>query len=157
MVGPLALTAPDAAAHHRAMTIGRSQSAIPYAPGLVGDVVAGLANDGRAEGIARVAVAEARRRGARLRFLQIVSEGLTARERADADQATFRAAVRALRGFRGIPCRFELVTGDPTPVLVELARSASVIIVGEGGPWGATAQRCRSDCDCPVIAVPLAS
>jgi nucleotide-binding universal stress UspA family protein len=139
------------------MTIGRSQTAIPYAPGLVGDVVAGLANDGRAEGIARVAVDEARRRGARLRFLQVVREDLSPHERADADQATFRAAVRALRGFRGIPCRFELVTGDPTPTLLELARSASVIIVGDGGPWGPTAERCRADCDCPVIAVSLAS
>ena len=138
------------------MTTSRSHSAIPYAPGLVGDVVAGLANDGRAEGIAQVAVAEARRRGARLRFIQIVREGLTPHERANADQATFRAAVRALRGFRGIPCRFELVTGDPTPTFVELARSASVIIVGEGDSWDETAKRCQDDGDCPVITVPLA-
>ena len=139
------------------MSTSRSQTAIPYAPGLVGDVVAGLANDGRADGVARVAVAEARRRGARLHFIQIVREGLTPHERADADQATFRAAVRALRGFRGIPCRFELVTGDPTPTLVELARSASVIIVGEGGPWDSMAAQCRAAGECPVIAVPLAS
>ncbi len=138
------------------MTTSRSSAAVPYAQGAVGDVVAGLANDGRAEGIARVAVAEARRRGARLRFLQVVREGLTAEERAEADQATFRAAVRALRGFRGIPCRFELVTGDPTPTLLEAARSASVVIVGEDGLWRSTAERCRTLADCPVIAVPLA-
>lgn len=138
------------------MTIGRPQTAIPYAPGQVGDVVAGLADDGCAEGIARVAVDEARRRGARLRFIQVVHDGLSPLERADADQATFRAAVRALRGSRGIPCRFELVTGDPTPTLVELARSASVVIVGHGGTWAPTAERCRADCDCPVIEVPLA-
>ena len=120
-------------------------------------MVAGLANDGRADGIAQVAVAEARRRGARLRFIQIVHEGLTPHERADADQATFRAAVRALRGFRGIPCRFELLTGDPTPMLVELAHSASVIIVGEGGSWGEMAKQCKADGDCQVITVPLAS
>lgn len=138
------------------MTIGRTLPAVSYAQGLVGDVVAGLANDGRAEGVARVAVDEARRRGARLRFLQVVHEGLSAPERADADQATFRAAVRALRGSRGIPCRFEMVTGDPTATLVELARSASVIIVADGGQWVPTAARCRADCECPVIAVPLA-
>jgi nucleotide-binding universal stress UspA family protein len=137
------------------MTISRSHSAIPYAPGLVGDVVAGLANDGRAESIARVAVAEARARGARLRFVQIVREGLTSHERANADQATFRAAVRALRGFRGIPCRFELVTGDPTTTFLDLAHSASVIIVGEGGAWDSMARRCRADGECPVITVPL--
>lgn len=139
------------------MTASRSPTGLPYAPGVVGDVVAGLANDGRAEEIARVAVFEARRRGARLRFLQVVREGLSPQERADADQATFRAAVRALRGFRGIPCRFELVTGDPTPTLLELARSASVVIVGEDGPWQATAEQCRSSCPCPVIAVPAGS
>jgi len=139
------------------MTTSRSPSAISYAPGLVGDVVAGLANDGRADGIAQVAVAEARRRGARLRFLQIVHESLTPHERADADQATFRAAVRALRGFRGIPCRFELVTGDPTATFLELAHSASVIIVGEGSSWREVALQCQADSDCQVITVPLAS
>ena len=138
------------------MTTSRSQSAIPYAPGLVGDVVAGLANDGRAEGIAQVAVAEARRRGARLRFVQIVHEGLTPHERADADQATFRAAVRALRGFRGIPCRFEVVTGDPTPTFLELAHTASAIIVGEGGSFAEMARQCEADGECQVITVPLA-
>ncbi|MGV1008944.1 MAG: hypothetical protein ACOYBY_10110 [Dermatophilaceae bacterium] len=138
------------------MTISRSHSAIPYAPGLVGDVVAGLANDGRAEGVARVAVTEARARGARLRFIQVVRDGLSAHERADADQATFRAAVRALRGFRGIPCRFELVTGDPTATFVELAHAASVIIVGQGGGWDSMARRCRDDGECPVITVPVA-
>ena len=39
----------------------RSHSAIPYRPGQSGDVVAGLLNDGRAEAVARVAVAEAQR------------------------------------------------------------------------------------------------
>ncbi|MEI2732396.1 MAG: hypothetical protein V9G08_10435 [Dermatophilaceae bacterium] len=138
------------------MTIDQSRTELRYVPGLSGDVVASLSNDGRAEIIARVAVAEARRRGARLRFLQVVQDGLTADERADADQSTFRGAVRALRGFRGIPCRFELVTGDPTPVLVDLSRNASVIIVGDDTETGThAAEACRALGSCPVISVPV--
>ena len=123
-------------------------------PGQAGDVVAGLLNDGRAERVARVAVDEALRRGARLRFIQVVDEGLSAAEVAHADQATFRAAVRALRGFRGIPCRFEVVTGDPTAMLVELAHSASALIVGAGDQQGGLADRIRGRVDCPLVTVP---
>lgn len=123
-------------------------------PGPTGDVVAGLLNDGRAERVARVAVDEALRRGARLRFIQVVEAGLSPDEIADADQATFRAAVRALRGFRGIPCRFEVVTGDPTAMLIELAHSASALIVGEGEHDEGLADRIRVLADCPVVTVP---
>lgn len=138
------------------MSIDHVRTELRYVPGLSGDVVACLHNDGRAESIATVAVAEARRRGARLRFLQVVQDGLTPDERADADQSTFRGAVRALRGFRGIPCRFELVTGDPTPVLVDLTGSASVIIVGDDGETGVpAAAACRAAGRCPVISVPV--
>ncbi|MBK8866725.1 MAG: universal stress protein [Dermatophilaceae bacterium] len=136
------------------MSIVRSRTAISYMPGPTGDVVAGLLNDGRAERVARVAVDEALRRGARLRFIQVVEAGLSPDEIADADQATFRAAVRALRGFRGIPCRFEVVTGDPTAMLVELAHSASALIVGEGEHDEGLADRIRVLADCPVVTVP---
>lgn len=138
------------------MSIDHARTELRYVPGLSGDVVASLHNDGRAESIATVAVAEARRRGARLRFLQVVQDGLTPDERADADQSTFRGAVRALRGVRGIPCRFELVTGDPTAVLVDLTRSASVIIVGDDVETGVpAAAACRATGRCPVISVPV--
>lgn len=129
---------------------------VPYTPGLSGDVVAGLLNDGHAEGVARAAVEEARRRGARLRFVQVVGDGLSAEERADADQATFRAAVRALRGVRGIPCRFEVVTGDPTPTLLELTLGAAALIVGDDEDTGAQiARRCVARAKCPVVTVPF--
>jgi len=116
--------------------------------------VAGLLNDGHAEGVARAAVAEARRRGARLRFVQVMEEGLSAKERADSDQATFRAAVRALSGSRGIPCRFEVVTGDPTATLLELTRSASAIVVGEDDESD-LARTCLAHACCPVVTVPF--
>jgi len=117
--------------------------------------VAGLLNDGRAEAVARVAVAEAQRRGARLRFVQVVDQDVTPEERADADQATFRAAVRALRGYRGIPCRFEVVTGDPTDTLVDLARSAAALIVGADDSPRSLALRIATLVSCPVVAVPV--
>jgi nucleotide-binding universal stress UspA family protein len=132
----------------------RPVGGVPYKAGQPGDVVAGLLNDGHAEGVARAAVAEARRRGARLRFVQVVDEGLNAAERAEADQSTFRAAVRALTGSRGIPCRFEVVTGDPTATLIELTRSAAAIVVGEDDE-GHLAQTCRERACCPVVTVPF--
>jgi len=134
----------------------RSTPVVPYVPGASGDVVAGLLNDGHAEGVARAAVDEARRRGARLRFVQVVGEGLSAQERADADAATFRAAVRALRGSRGIPCRFEVVTGDPTDALLELTHTAAAIVLGidEGAEPGLVGV-CLAHAHCPVVTVPF--
>jgi nucleotide-binding universal stress UspA family protein len=136
----------------------RAQQGVPYTPGRSGDVVAGLLNDGRAESVAKAAVTEAVRRGARLRFVQIVEEGLSADERAEADQATFRAAVHALRGLRGIPCRFEVVTGDPTPTLLELTRGAAALIVGtDEGTARTIARRCVAHAECPVVTVPISA
>jgi hypothetical protein len=138
------------------MSIARSHPAVRYTPGLTGDVVAVLLNDGRAESVARAAVAEALRRAARLRFVQVVEDGLSADELADADQATFRAAVHALRGVRGIPCRFELLTGDPTLTLLDLSTSAAELIVGADDGTGRTiAARCRNGANCPVLTVPV--
>ena len=75
-----------------------------------------------------------------------------------ADQATFRAAVHALRGLRGIPCRFEVVTGDPTPTLLELTRGAAALIVGSDEGTGRTiARRCVAHAECPVVTVPTSA
>ena len=127
----------------------------PYTPGLSRDVVAGLLNDGHAESVARAAVKEALDRGARLRFIQVVGADLSPEARADADQATFRAAVRALRGVRGIPCRFEVVTGDPTSMLLELASAAAALVVGAAAVDGALARDCLDHASCPVVSVPV--
>ena len=137
------------------MSTTRAQQGVPYTPGRSGDVVAGLLNDGWAESVAKAAVTEAVRRGARLRFVQIVEEGLSPDERAEADQATFRAAVHALRG---IPCRFEVVTGDPTPTLLELTRGAAALIVGtDEGTARTIARRCVAHAECPVVTVPISA
>jgi len=136
------------------VSIVRSHPAVRFSPGVSGDVVAGLLNDGQADAVAAAAVTEAVRRGARLRFVQVVDDGLSPEERADADQHTFRSAVRALRGVRGLPCRFEVVTGDPTDTLIELSASAAALIIGAHRGRGAElADRCRADAPCPVIVV----
>jgi hypothetical protein len=60
-----------------------------------------------------------------------------------------------LRGLRGIPCRFEVVTGDPTPTLLELTRGAAALIVGTDEGTGRTiARRCVAHAECPVVTVP---
>lgn len=138
------------------MSTVRPPEQVQYTPGLSGDVVAGLLNDGQADDVARAAVAEALRRGARLRFIQVVDDGLSAQAQADADQATFRAAVRALRGVRGIPCRFEVVTGDPTQTLLSLASAAVALVLGAGaGAGGSVAATCQARATCPVVTVPV--
>lgn len=139
------------------MSIVRPSAKVPYTPGISRDVVAGLLNDGHAETVARVAVEEAVNRGARLRFIQVVDDGLTPEAKAAADQATFRAAVRALRGVRGIPCRFEVVVGDPTPVLLHLASAAAALVVGAQAAGGELAHECEAHAGCPVVTVPVSA
>ena len=91
-----------------------------------GPVVAGLVNDGSAVGVARAAVREAIRLGTTVHFVQVMSQTLSEADLADADRATFSAALRALRGHPRTPSTFELVRGDPQEVLVERSRGAAV-------------------------------
>ena len=67
------------------------------------DIVVGLAPDGYADDVAEVAVERAVELGARLRFIQVVDPDLVGADRDEADRATFRNALRALRGHRGVP------------------------------------------------------
>lgn len=106
----------------------------------VGDVVAGLSGDGAASSVARAAVREAVSRGARVRFLQVLRRGLTPDERAACEEATFTAALRALRDSPRLAVTFEVVDGDPGPTFVRRSEGASVLVV---------AQDCRSAEDCP--------
>ncbi len=126
-----------------------------FLPGLSRDVIARLVDDGQAQSVAEAAVAEAVARGARVRFVQVVDAGLTPEDQCRSDQATFGAALRALRGSRGIPCRFELVTGDPTGTLLELAEAASAIVVGAESGDGILVQQCRQHSDCQIVTVPV--
>ncbi len=133
--------------------IVRPRQTLAYTPGLSADVVAGLLNDGQADAVAEAAVNEAIARGARLRFVQVVDEGLSPQQRTEADRATFRSAVRALQGVRGIPCRFEVVTGDPTDTLLELSHSAAAIILGVDGAERPVAAFLCAHATCPVVTV----
>lgn len=139
------------------MDLGRLRSALPHPAGAPADVVVGLADDGNAEIVARAAVLEANSRGARVRFIQLLAEGLSPEQQADADQATFRDALRALRGHGGIPCTFEVVAGDPTDALLRLAETAEVLVVGENvsGAGLVGTERCVAEATCPVLVVPV--
>lgn len=119
------------------------------------EVIAGLVNDGSADRVAREAVREAVRRGASLRFVQILRPGLGREEIEQADSATFRSAMRALRGHPRTPSSFELVQGDPTTELIARSRAAAVLVVGEDEPagGGSVAERCRRDALCAVRTV----
>jgi nucleotide-binding universal stress UspA family protein len=120
------------------------------------DIVVGLAPDGYADDVAEVAVARAVKLGGRLRFIQVVDPQLDGVERDEADRATFRSALRALRGHRGVPCSFQVVAGDPTEALLESAESAVVLIVGEDDPHSHAhvAAECRRRAHCEVVTVP---
>ncbi|HON75730.1 MAG: universal stress protein [Dermatophilaceae bacterium] len=120
------------------------------------DIVVGLAPDGYADDVAEVAVERAVELGARLRFIQVVDPDLVGADRDEADRATFRSALRALRGHRGVPCSFQVVAGDPTEALLESASRAAVLVVGEDDPRGSAhvAEECRRRAHCEVVTVP---
>ncbi len=121
----------------------------------VPDVVAGLVNDGSAFAVARAAAREARHRGARVRFLQVSPPGLSPDERGDVDRATFRAALRALRGLQRVPCTFEVLDGDPVEVLVANSQDALLLVVGRDLPLSEhdVARSCQQLAACDVLTV----
>lgn len=119
-------------------------------------VVAGLTNNGALLEIARAAVVEAERRGARVRFVQVLPPGASPDERADADLLTFRAALQALHGRSRVAFTFETVDGDPAEVLVGRSSDAVSLVIGEDAPddGHAVARYCREHAACEVITVP---
>jgi len=124
-------------------------------PSTAHDVVAGLTNDGSAYVVARAAMTQALRRGGRVRFVQVAAPNLSPEERNEVDRATFRAALRAMKGASRVPCTFELADGDPATTLVERSRDAELLVVGHDVP-GAThlvAMHCLADAACDVLAV----
>ena len=77
------------------------------------DVVAGLLGLAGTHAVARAAAQEAASRGARVRFVHLVPDGTDPAQRDEADNASFAAALRALREFPRVPVTFEIAEGDP--------------------------------------------
>jgi hypothetical protein len=118
-------------------------------------VVAGLVNDGSAYVVARAAAREAARRGSRVKFVQVAAAGLTDEERDDLDHATFKAALRALKGLQRVPCTFEVVDGDAGPALVERSAGAGLLVVGRDAldDGRDVARHCQANAPCDVLTV----
>lgn len=119
------------------------------------DIVAGLTNDGSAYPVARAAMTQALRRGGRVRFVQVAATGLSTEERDEVDRATFRAALKAMKGATRVPCTFEVAAGDPATTLVERSQGAELLVVGHDVPGAAhlVAMHCLADATCDVLAV----
>ena len=124
-------------------------------PHFAPDVVAGLVNDGMATLVAGAAVREAVHRGSRVRFVQVLPEGLSAEERMDLDVAMFGVALRALHRQRRVPCTFETVQGDAARTLVERSRGAAVLVVGRDAPDAveSVGKYCQENASCDVLTV----
>ena len=119
------------------------------------DVVAGLVNDGSATLVAEAAVREAVHRGARVRFIQVLPEGLSAEDRSERDVVMFGVALRALHRQRRVPCTFETVEGETARTLVERSRGAAVLVVGRDSPDSVArvGQYCQEHSHCDVLTV----
>jgi nucleotide-binding universal stress UspA family protein len=125
----------------------------PAPPHLAGEVVAGLVNDGSADAVARAAVREAEARSARVRFVQVVGSR-AGRLRGEADEdATFAAALRALRGRPRVRFAFEVVEGEPGQALVGRSAEAVALVVGSTGHPHVVSEYCRDRARCPVVVV----
>ncbi len=126
-----------------------------------GDVIAGLVNNIMATAVAGAAVREAARRGARVRFLQVLPAGLSTEDHATVASVLFKVALQSLHGAHRVPCTFETVVGSAPETLVERSRDASLLVVGADDQNASirVADYCQEhgQCDVMVVAEPLAS
>jgi hypothetical protein len=139
-------------------------------------VVAVLLDDGSARAVASVAVKEAVQRQAPVRFLQLISSHNDDDGRSLAEEAMFRAGLRALHGHPRTHSVFEVVRSHPAAVVRNRSRDAALVVVAIDEPVGervgervgkrvyesgkapgqrSLADRCRSVASCPVRTVPI--
>ena len=140
------------------------------------EVVAVLLDDGSARAVASVAVKEAVQRQAPVRFLQLISSHNDDDGRSLAEEAMFRAGLRALHGHPRTHSVFEVVRSHPAAVVRNRSRDAALVVVAIDEPVGervgervgkrvyesgeapgqrSLADRCRSVASCPVRTVPI--
>lgn len=131
------------------MTRGKWAVSPPFTGIVAKDVVAGLLGPRGAQAVARAAVQEAASRGARVRFLQVTPAPAGSSEE---NNATFAAALRALREYPRVPVTFEGAVGDPGQVLVEHTRDADILVLDAGVPDD-VATYCRRHASCDILTV----
>jgi nucleotide-binding universal stress UspA family protein len=155
--GPSARVRQPGTLHAPAMRDNGNHDAPPSAEADLGEVVAGMTNDGSASDIAAAAVKLARELGAGVRFVQVLSSRVTGEARADAESATFAAALRALHGRPRVRATFEAPWGDPGKLLVDRSLAAMGLVVGADQPHldhdGTVAAYCLAHARCPVHVV----
>ncbi|MGZ4576035.1 MAG: hypothetical protein ACXVXY_13760 [Mycobacteriaceae bacterium] len=119
--------------------------------------MAGIVNDGSAALVAQTAVRLARELTGRVRFVQVLPEGLDDHERADAETATFRTALHALHGRPRVQATFEAPIGDPRELLVRRSRLAMALVIGPDMPGAGSehdvAAYCQAHSGCRVVVV----
>lgn len=123
--------------------------------GPIPDVIVALFPGDSVTAVARAAVREASGRGARLRFVQV--HGVSpAHDREQEDEATFAAALRALREYPRLPVTFESVdrSGDLEAMLIERSRHAAVLVLGNSSDdEHRLAAHCQRYAGCDVLLV----
>ncbi len=120
-----------------------------------GDVVAGLLDDALATAVGAMAVREAVARGARLRFLQVLTGGVGMTEHARVAAVLFDIATASLAGVPMLAVTFETVVGTAPQMLVERSRGAVLLVVGadDSGARTAVAAYCVEHCESDVMVV----
>ncbi len=134
-------------------TSAREAHQLGYPSRQPAEVVAVIKDDDGAGAVAGVAVQEAVTRGIPVRFLQVVPPHLDDEGCSLAEEAMFRAGLRALRGHPRTHSVFEVVRTDVPTVIRSRSQHAVLVVVGaEGGRAGrfSLAQQCATAAACPV-------
>lgn len=119
------------------------------------EVIAGLVNDGSAQRVAVASLGYAMAHDMSVCFVHVVTPVAQRQGVEDVDEATFSAAMAAMRGHGELRCSFEVLHGDPEQVLVERSRGAGLLVVGDdlSNLDASIAAYCRRHAACDVLTV----
>ncbi len=118
--------------------------------------MAGLVNNGSARAVAEAAIREAARIRGRVTFVRVDTSGRPHQAIDVEDDATFRAAIEALRHGPTVPVRFERSRGRVADVLLARSSRAALLVLGEDNPHTRepVTDECTSRAGCDVVTVP---
>lgn len=149
----------DAAAPHPGS--GRTAPTTPTTPGTTGapswpsghrEVVVGILDDVDAVALVRTALTEAEVQQASVRVVRVLPAGSGRAEVLAADSLAYNVT-RAGGRAGGVPTRFEVAVGDPVEVLLDRARGATLLVLGDDREGGTVTRRLEVEADCVVRVV----